>query len=141
MAEIFLDASYAIALASRSDRHHARAVELATWIEARQVALITTRAVMLEIGNALSKQRHRSAGVTLLKAIERDAQIEIVPLTEELYAQALALYERYTDKEWGLTDCVSFVVMRKRGLQEALTTDIHFRQASFRALLLSDSPP
>lgn len=71
----------------------------------------------------------------------RDAQIEVVPLTEDLYAQAAALYERHTDKEWGLTDCVSFVVMRERGIQEALTTDTHLRQASFRALLLSDSPP
>ena len=140
MAEVFLDASYAIALASRSDRHHARAVELAAWIEARQIALITTRAVMLEIGNALSKQRHRNAGVTLLKAIERDARIEVVPLTEELYARAADLYGRHTDKEWGLTDCVSFIVMRERGIQEALTTDNHFRQASFRALLLSGLP-
>jgi predicted nucleic acid-binding protein len=138
MAEVFLDASYAIALASRSDQHHTRAVELAAWIEARQIALLTTRAVMLEIGNALSKQRHRSAGVTLLKAIERDARIEVVPLTEELYARAAALYEQHTDKEWGLTDCVSFVVMRERGIQEALTTDTHFRQAGLRALLLSD---
>ena len=136
MAEIFLDASYAIALASRTDQHHARAVELAAWLEAGRRPLLTTRAIMLEIGNSLAKQRHRSAAVSLLEAIEQDSRIEITPLTEDLYARAAALYKRHTDKEWGLTDCVSFVLMRERGIQEALTADDDFRQAGFRALLL-----
>lgn len=59
-------------------------------------------------------------------------------MTEDLYAQAAELYKRYSDKEWGLTDCVSFVVMRERGIQEALTADTDFRQAGFHALLLSE---
>ncbi|MDP7134637.1 MAG: PIN domain-containing protein, partial [Planctomycetota bacterium] len=42
------------------------------------------------------------------------------------------------DKGWSLTDCVSFVVMQERGLVDALTTDLHFQQAGFRALLLQD---
>lgn len=139
MAEIFLDASYAIALASRTDQHHARAVELAAWLEEHHISLLTTRAVVLEIGNSLAKRRHRSAAVSLLEAIEQDARIEIVPLSEELYSRAVDLYMRHTDKEWGLTDCISFVLMRERGLHEALTADDDFRQAGFRALLLTSS--
>jgi len=139
VAEIFLDASYAIALASRTDQHHARAVELAAWLEEHHISLLTTRAVVLEIGNSLAKRRHRSAAVSLLEAIEQDARIEIVPLSEELYSRAVDLYMRHTDKEWGLTDCISFVLMRERGLHEALTADDDFRQAGFRALLLTSS--
>jgi predicted nucleic acid-binding protein len=86
---------------------------------------------MMEIGNALAKRRYRKAAVTLLEAIEQDSRIEVVPLSEDLYAQAADLYKRRADKEWGLTDCVSFVLMREKGLQEALTTDDHFRQAGF----------
>jgi predicted nucleic acid-binding protein len=141
VAEIFLDASYVIALASKTDQHHARAVELAAWLETSQVALVTTRAVVLEIGNSLAKQRYRRSAVLLLEAIEQDARIDIVPLSEDLYALAASLYKRHEDKEWGLTDCVSFVVMRERGVQDALTTDTHFRQAGFRALLLSTGDP
>jgi predicted nucleic acid-binding protein len=47
------------------------------------------------------------------------------------------LYRKHADKEWGLTDCLSFVVMTRRGLTEALTADEHFRQAGFRPLLTS----
>lgn len=141
MAEIFLDASYAIALASRSDQHHARAVELAKRIEAGKIPLVTTRAVVLEIGNVLAKQRYRRTAVTLLESIEDDKRIDVVPLTEGLVSQAFELYKQRTDKEWGLTDCISFILMRERGLQEALTADGHFRQAGFRALLLPEEQP
>lgn len=136
VARVFLDASYAIALASRTDQHHARAVELASWLATAQVALTTTRPVILEIGNSLARQRYRRAAVTLLESIEQDARIEVISLDEGLYNRASELYKRHMDKEWGLTDCISFVLMRERGLQEALTADDHFRQAGFRALLL-----
>ncbi|MFM5956954.1 MAG: PIN domain-containing protein, partial [Dolichospermum sp.] len=39
------------------------------------------------------------------------------------------------DKEWGLVDCISFIVMQDRGITDALTADTHFQQAGFRALL------
>lgn len=56
----------------------------------------------------------------------------------DLIERAFALYRARPDKEWGLTDCVSFVVMNDGGLTEALTSDEHFRQAGFNALLHSE---
>ena len=133
--EIFLDTAYAIALSVESDAHHKRAEELAEYLESDEFRLITTRAVLLEIGNALSKRRYRQAAVDLLDALEQDEQVEIVSLTEELYQQAFQLFRNRSDKEWGLVDCVSLIVMQQRGIPEALTTDEHFEQAGFRALL------
>jgi predicted nucleic acid-binding protein len=135
MTEVFLDASYAIALSARSDHYHERAVELSARLEAEGTRLLTTRAVVLEIGNALAKQRYRQAAAALLSALEEDPNVEIVPLDESLYERAFELYRQRPDKEWGLTDCVSFVVMQARGLTDALTADDHYRQAGFRALL------
>ena len=134
-AEVFLDTAYAIALSSTNDQFHARAVALAEQLEALGTRLVTTRAVLLEIGNALSKQRYRQAAVQLLASLEADPKVDIVPLSESLYARAMQLYRERPDKEWGLTDCVSFLVMQDRSLTEALTTDVHFQQAGFRALL------
>ncbi|KAF5428591.1 hypothetical protein C5S39_11130 [Candidatus Methanophagaceae archaeon] len=49
--------------------------------------------------------------------------------------RAIDFYRDREDKEWGLTDCISFIVMGDQGLTDALTADEHFEQAGFRALL------
>lgn len=132
---VFLDAGYAIALASPKDQYHDHAVLLARHIAANQVRLVITRAVCLEIGNALAKARYRLTAVAFLIALEQAPAVEIIPATDELCALALDLYRQRPDKEWGLTDCLSFVIMQQRGLTEALTSDEHFQQAGFKALL------
>ncbi|MGI8638856.1 MAG: type II toxin-antitoxin system VapC family toxin [Pyrinomonadaceae bacterium] len=88
--KVFLDTAYAIALSVESDEHHERAEELADQLEAEATQLVTTRAVLLEIGNALSKKRYRKAALELLDALEQDPLVEIVPLSEELYKQRLS---------------------------------------------------
>jgi uncharacterized protein len=67
--------------------------------------------------------------------LEEDKTVEIVPITDELYQKAFKLFCNRPDKDWGLIDCVSFVVMRENNLSQALTTDEHFEQAGFIALL------
>ncbi len=133
--KVFLDTAYAIALASQSDEYHDKAIALAEQLEKQGTRLITTRAVLLEIGNALAKLQYRQAAVELLESLEQDSQITIVACTDELFSRAFELFRKRPDKEWGLTDCISFVVMQEQGLQTALTTDEHFQQASYHALL------
>jgi uncharacterized protein len=134
-AELFLDAAYAIALSAPSDQLPTRAVALAQQLEAARTHLVTTQAVLLGIGNALSKRRYRAAAVELLRSLEADPSVVIVPFWPGLYAEAFDLYRSRLDKEWGLIDCASFVVMKSRGITEALTADEPFEQAGFRALL------
>lgn len=138
--EVFLDTSYALALSAPTDQFHARALHLATELERMRARLVTTRAVLLEIGNALARQRYRAAAVSLLRALEADPSVEVIPLSEELYSRALQLYSSRPDKEWGLIDCASFVVMSERSITLALTADEHFQQCGFRPLLRQESP-
>jgi uncharacterized protein len=135
MTEIFLDTSFAIALSSVTDQNHVRAVQLANQIETDKTCLVTTQAILLEIGNALSKQRHRVAAIQLLESLETDPSVEVVLFTNSLYKLAFNLFKQREDKEWGLVDCISFIVMQDRGITDALTADTHFQQAGFRALL------
>ena len=139
MTEVLLDTSYAISLSVVTDQKHGLAVALARQLRAEKTRLLVTRAVMLEIGNSLSKARYRAAALALLNALELDALVEIIELNIEDYRAALGLFQSHTDKEWGLVDCISFVVMRRRGVTDALTADGHFMQAGFKALLLENS--
>lgn len=135
MDNLFLDTSYAVALAIERDQYHDRAVRLVDVVEQENARLITTRAVIIEIGNYLSAPRYRPTAINDIAAFERDRSTEIVPLSEALFRRGCALYQSRLDKAWSLTDCISFVVMRERGLTDALTADRHFEQAGFKALL------
>ena len=132
IAPIFLDTSYVLALANKDDKYH----ELAqTAFELITSPYLTTEAVLVEIGNALSRQRWRSIGATMLSEMRGSWDIEIIPVDSSLLERAIALYSSRMDKEWGLTDCISFVAMRELGLTYVLTTDKHFEQAGFLNLI------
>jgi len=103
--EVFLDTAYAIALSSPNDLFHQRSVQLADELKSAGTRLVTTRAILLEIGNALSKQRHRRAAVALLDSLEVDPQVEIIPLSEQLYTRASQLYRERRDNH-----CAQMVV-------------------------------
>ena len=138
---LFLDTGYVIALSSPRDRYHDAALHWERRIRADSVPVVTTRAVQLEIGAAFSRLAYRAAAAAILEAFERDAGITVVPLDDDVYGRALALFASRADKKWSLTDCVSFVVMRDRAITKALTTDAHFSQADFEALLQARVAP
>ena len=58
-----------------------------------------------------------------------------MPLSEDLYQKGMTMFVKRADKDWGLIDCISFVVMQEHEITEALTTDTHFQKAGFRALM------
>lgn len=134
----FLDTSYSIALIIERDQFHSRAVELSFEIEEKKAGIVTTQGILLEIGNALAKIKYRKKAVRLLQELESDKRTSIVDLTPDLYDRAFELFRDRTDKDWSLVDCISFVVMREKGINDALTGDEHFVQAGFRALLRED---
>jgi predicted nucleic acid-binding protein len=129
---IFIDTGYILALLNTADEHHERAAAAARQIKP---PFLTTEAVLTEIGNALSRARWRALGYTTIQDLRVDPNIEVVPVDAALFERALALYGERMDKEWGLTDCLSFVVMQERNLLQVLTTDRHFGQAGFVNLL------
>ena len=132
---VFLDSAYAIALAAPDDESHSKAAALAAELRSRSLRMLTTVAVVFEIGDALSKPKFRRVATELMTSIFTDPRIEVVSVTPALVQRAFDLFQRRPDKGWGMTDCLSFVVMEDRGIQKALTTDEHFEQAGFVALL------
>jgi uncharacterized protein len=129
---IFVDTLFVIALINQRDQYHRQALALADSVEGQP--LVTTDAVLLEIGNALARG-FKPQAIEVLDHLLSSEEIEVVRLTPELFDEAYDLYSRYRDKTWGLVDCISFVVMRRANLSDALTFDSHFGQAGFQALM------
>ncbi|MGA0200914.1 MAG: type II toxin-antitoxin system VapC family toxin, partial [Prochlorotrichaceae cyanobacterium] len=127
MTEFFLDTSFIQALLNSRDQYHERArILLPTVQNAQQV--LTTEAILLEVGNALSTY-NRPKIYKFLQQLYQTENVIIINIDPPLFQQGLDLYGSRSDKTWGLVDCLSFVVMWRESLTYALTADRHFRQA------------
>lgn len=132
--QLLLDTVFVQALLNQRDQYHLRAQAFQPRV--RMAAEVwVTEAVLIEVGNGLSAV-NRTATAKFIKQCYRTANLRVVTVDTPLLNSGLQLYEARRDKSWGLTDCISFVVMREQGLTDALTADEHFVQAGYRALLL-----
>ncbi len=132
MNRAFIDSSFAIALVNEKDELHSIANELSNDYEGQP--LVTTDAIILEIGSALSK-RYREDSFVLIEDFMSSSEVEVVHLDHSLLTKGFEIYKSYKDKSWSLTDCISFVTMRRFRLADALSSDKHFEQAGFNILM------
>jgi uncharacterized protein len=132
MKAVFADSFHFLALLNDDEPAHRQAV-----LEHRRTGrkIVTTDCVIIEVGDALCQTRNRDEFLALLEALGLDSRIRIVRLTKELLEHGIQLFRDRRDKDWPLTDCISFVVMENEGIENALTGDKHFEQAGFTPLL------
>jgi uncharacterized protein len=97
--------------------------------------LVTTEWILTEVGDAFSHPAWRRKFIRLLDLLREQSDVEIVPSTSDLIQRGTEFFAARPDKEWSLTDCISFVAMNERDITDALTSDHHFEQAGFRILL------
>jgi predicted nucleic acid-binding protein len=130
--KVFADAAYFIALLKPADNFHARAVALA---RRPPGPIITTYWILAEVGDAFSQPGNRSKFARLIALAAATPDIEVLRPTIEQFLAGAAIHASRPDKRWSFTDCITFSVMKEHGLADALTTDSHFEQAGFRALM------
>lgn len=138
MQTYFADTVFWIAVSRRRDQHHRRALAWQRFLIQSNSKILTTEAVLWEWLNARSDVTTRAIAAEGHRLIHADPQIEVVPFDPELIAAAHEIYRMAKDMNWSLTDCLSFVVMDRRGLKAALTTDRHFEQANLQPIMLKD---
>ena len=131
MKAVFADTWFYVAFLDARDSSHQRVVRFGQ-SDVRE--FVTTRWILAELANALSRPPIRSHVADFLRAIEEDERIRVIRESDDLFERGQRLYERRPDKEWSLTDCISFVAMEDEGLREALTNDHHFTQAGYVAV-------
>ena len=135
MKKVFIDTAAWLALLNIDDIWHQQAKEIRLELVKQNYIFITTEFVLLEVGDTLCSQVLRKNTANFLHNIYQLKSNKIITLSQDLLQLGLSLYEQRLDKDWGLTDCISFVVMQREQIQEAFTSDKHFEQAGFIRLL------
>ena len=128
----FADTFFFFALLDEGDEAHSRAVAVIRGLESD---LLTTPWVLTEVADGLAAPGRRTRFVELLRFLRSHKHVVIVPADQDTFDRGVDLYAQRPDKDWSLTDCMSFVVMQQHGITDALTADRHFEQAGFNTLL------
>jgi len=135
MKTVFADTAYHIAVLNPRDGLHEKAVSVSK--ELGPIRIITSEMVLTELLASFAGmgEQLRKAAAKYAESLLANPNVEVVPQTSMQFREALTGYEERRDKAWSLVDCASFQIMEERHLIEALTSDHHFVQASFAALL------
>ena len=118
--------------------HHAdepRSAEAQVLFEAAGPKLTHGYVLAEFVALAAARGLPRRQTLAFVTALLEHPEVEVVWIDEALHRQGMGLLETRPHKRYSLCDAISFVLMRRRSLNEALTTDHHFEQEGFRRLL------
>lgn len=132
---VFVDSFAWIAAINKTDNYNEIVLKTLESLLKQKAKLITTNYIVIETINALSRVEFRKAVVEFVDRLQKSPSVEIVKVTDEIYNSAWELYKQRKDKNWGITDCTSFEVMRILGVKKAFTNDKHFEQAGYSVIL------
>ena len=132
MKTALLDTGYLLALEIADDQNHAIAVQ--HWRELRTAvpALVVTSFVFDEVVTFLNSRGHHGKAVELGGRLLGSPSVQFVHVDEGLFREGWDYFARHADKRYSLTDSISFVLMNRLGLRDALAFDKHFTQAGFQ---------
>lgn len=137
MLEIFVDTSGWGNLVDKSQPYHQLMVQLYREAKQQQRRLITSNYVITEVVALLTSplKINRPKIISFVNSLKQSPYVDIIHIDKDKDDEAWILLASREDKEWSLVDCSSFIIMKERGMLEALTNDVHFEQAGFIRLL------
>jgi len=125
---MFLDTSGLLCYHSKDEHQHKEAQRLFK----SQRRHLTHSYVLAEfIALALVRNVPREPTLRFSSRLLIHPRVEVVWVDRALHQDSLELLGQRLDKSYSLCDAVSFLLMKRQGIQEALTTDRHFEQEGF----------
>jgi hypothetical protein len=133
--DVFMDTAGFLALWDAADEHHARALRLQGELVRKGRQFLTTDYIIDETVTLLLVRHSHAAATDFLQTVTTSESLQLHWVTPDRFHAAAAFFARHDDKQWSFTDCLSFELMHELNVRDSFTTDQHFRQAGFNALL------
>jgi len=134
MNAVFLDTGYVLALELSNDQNHRGAVRHWRSLRKKLPPLVTTSYVFDEVVTYFNSRGHHAKAVEVGNRFLTSPSVQFVQVDEKLFKEGWEYFQLHKDKDYSLTDCISFVVMKKLGIETAFAFDQHFVQAGFQKL-------
>jgi predicted nucleic acid-binding protein len=125
---IFVDTGFFFALFSKRDEHHTRVLEVFREFRGQRLPelLLTKDQVVIETITLTRMRLSHEAAVFAGERLYGEKIARIHETTLEEHKAAFDYLRKHTDKDYSPVDCLSFVVMEKLGMKEALAVDSDF---------------
>lgn len=136
MNKVFVDTAAWLALINFDDDFHEIAKQIRKNLEKENYQFITSDFVFLEVADALTTPFMRQKTIAFINRVKKLTYLHVIPVSNYLFEEGWQLYSQRLDKDWGLTDCISFVIMQQHNISLAFTSDKHFQQAGFTRLII-----
>jgi uncharacterized protein len=131
MSKVFLDTSYLLALELAKDQNHPAAKQHWQVIIQSLPSFVTTSYVFDEVVTFFNSRGHHAKAVRVGNNLLASISVELVHVDEPLFYEGWQYFQQRQDKDYSLTDCISFIVMKRLGASTAFTFDDDFVQAGF----------
>jgi predicted nucleic acid-binding protein len=127
---IFVDASAWVAITNKSDRFHGEATRAYHRLLRIGAPFITSTWTIYEALSIVKTKLGHLQAERLWERMVRPSVVTLIKVNERIEAEALQLFWRYQDKDWGVVDCSSLRIMEVTGCLQAFAFDRHFTEAS-----------
>lgn len=131
MKPVFVDTGYLIALELSGDQNHRTAQKHWRTVSKSLPPLVTTSYVFDEVVTFFNSRGYHDKAVEVGHTLLTSPSVQLIQIDERLFAEAWDYFQQHSDKSYSLTDCLSFIVMRRHGISKAYAFDKHFTQAGF----------
>ena len=131
MSRVFLDTSYLLALELAKDQNHPAAKQHWQTIIQSPPSFVTTSYVFDEVVTFFNSRGHHEKAVEVGNSLLTSTSVELVHVDEALFYEGWQYFQQHQDKNYSLTDCISFIVMKRLSASTAFTFDEDFVRAGF----------
>lgn len=132
MNTVFLDTGYVLALELSNDQNHRAASKHWRSIKKRLPPLVTTSYVFDEVVTYFNSRGHHAKAVEVGNRLLKSPSVQFVQVDTGLFMEGWQYFQQHQDKDYSLTDCISFIVMERFKIETAFAFDQHFVQAGFK---------
>jgi predicted nucleic acid-binding protein len=130
--KLLADTSALLALAFRDDHHHGAAAGFVR--QSPQARFVVTELILAEVVTRLRARAGPAPAVAAGRSLIESRRYELVFVDAAVLRGALDRMSRFADKRLSLTDCASFELMDRLGLEGAFAFDPDFRDCGYRML-------
>lgn len=128
---VFVDTSAWFAGIAKNDQYNEPAIKYRDHLLKSNTRIITSNLIIHETTMLLERKVSKKEAIRFLRIILKDSRIEIIHADEDIEQEAYDLYQKYKDQDFSITDCISFVMIRRFRISHCFTFDHHFSTMGF----------